>query len=562
MSVKHIAAGALGGFLGIAAATVIATLVGMSGAAGAAGAADAPAAAAKAAEDRYKFFDPIVDVQALIDQRFVEQPDFPEIQRAAINAMVEALGDRYSEYIPAEDIAEFDKQTRGSYVGIGAEVRMDNCWLIIASPLEDSPAFKAGVMAEDRVTAINGDSTCDMSLNECIARLTGEPGTPVTITVERSGKTFDITIVRQKIETPVVKGVHYTGDGWDYWIDPDQKIAYVRLTQFTVAAARDVTDTLRALSEKGMQGLVLDLRFNPGGLLGAAIEIADLFLEDGTIVSTKGRNYPEQRATARKPGTLPDFPLVVLVNRNSASASEIVAGALSDNHRAMILGERSFGKGSVQEVIPLPSGAGQLKLTEKYYYLPSGRSLHRKEGSTTWGVDPSPGFYVPMTDDEWREMTRLRRESEIIRNGENAGDQDWSSPQWILEHLKDKQLAAAVEALEAKVRTGEWKKTGLDAQPETLTAAELERTSEYRERLLRELARVEDQLTTLEQGAGDKAEAAMAEKGPLPDDAALEGGSVEVFDKDGKKVATLKITGPDLNRWLFDAPVKPAEQPK
>lgn len=550
MSVKHIVAGAVGGFVGIAAATAIVSLSGV------AGAANAPSAAA----DRYKFFDPIVDVQALIDQRFVEDPDFAEIQRAAIDAMVDALGDRYSEFIPAADIAEFDKQTRGSYVGIGAEVRMDNCWLIIASPLEDSPAFKAGVMAEDRVTAIDGASTCDMSLNECIARLTGEPGTPVTITVDRDGKTLDITITRQKIETPTVKGVHYSDAGWDFWIDSEQKIAYVRLTQFTVASARDLTDTLRSLSEKGMNGLVLDLRFNPGGLLGAAIEIADLFLNEGTIVSTKGRNYPEQRATARRPGTLPDFPMVVLVNRNSASASEIVAGALSDNDRAVILGERSFGKGSVQEVIPLPSGAGQLKLTEKYYYLPSGRSLHRKEGATTWGVDPTPGFYVPMTDDEWREMTRLRRESEIIRTGQNAEEQDWSNPDWILEHLKDKQLAAAVEALEAKVRTGEWKQSGLESQPETLAAAELERTVEYRERLLRELARVENQLTTLERGAGDQADGAMAERGPLPNDEGLEGGSVEVFDKDGKKIATLKITGPDLNRWLFDAPVKPADQ--
>jgi carboxyl-terminal processing protease len=552
MSVKHIVAGAVGGFLGIAAATMIASLTGIAGAAGA-------ASAPSNAQDRYKFFDPIVDVQALIEQRFVEDPNFDEIQRAAIEAMVEALGDRYSEFIPAADIAEFDKQTRGSYVGIGAEVRMDNCWLIIASPLEDSPAFKAGVMAEDRVTAIDGVSTCDLSLNECIARLTGEPGTPVTITVDRGGETLDITITRQKIDTPTVKGVHYTDDGWDFWIDSEQKIAYVRLTQFTVASTRDLTDTLRSLSEKGMNGLVLDLRFNPGGLLGAAIEIADLFLNEGTIVSTKGRNYPEQRATARRPGTLPDFPMVVLVNRNSASASEIVAGALADNNRAVILGERSFGKGSVQEVIPLPSGAGQLKLTEKYYYLPSGRSLHRKEGATTWGVDPSPGFYVPMTDDEWREMTRLRRESEIIRTGQNAEEQDWSNPDWILEHLKDKQLAAAVEALEAKVRTGEWKKSGLDSQPETLAAAELERTVEYRERLLRELARVETQLTTLEQGAGDKADDAMAERGPLPNDDNLEGGSVEVFDKDGKKIATLRITGPDLNRWLFDAPVKPAD---
>lgn len=546
MSARHIAAGAIGGFLGMGAAVVVGAL---------AGAADAP----RQAGDRYKWFDPIVDVQSLIASRFVDEPDMEAMQRAALDAMIQALGDRYSEFIPAAMVAEFDKNTRGTYVGIGAEVRMQDCWLVIASPLEDSPAFKAGLMPEDRIKAINGESTCDLSLTECIARLTGEPNTPVTITVDRSGETFDLTIVRQKIETPTVKGVRYAGDGWDFFIDPTRKIAYLRLTQFSMASSRDLADTLRGLTKEGLNGLVLDLRFNPGGLLGAAIEISDLFLTEGVIVSTKGRSYSEQRAVARRQGTLPDFPMVVLINRNSASASEIVAGALSDNGRAIVVGERSFGKGSVQEVIPLPSGAGHLKLTEKYYYLPSGRSLHRKDDSTEWGVDPTEGFFVPMTDDEWREMTRLRRESEIIRVGNNGNAEDrWSDPAWILERLKDKQLAAAVEALQIKIDTGAWKPTGQQGDDGTLATEELRRNNEYRERLLRELARLDRQSATL--GAAAGAGEAAATRRVVPEGAELEGGAIDIFDAQGNKVTTLRITGNDLNRWLFDAPVEPVKK--
>ena len=519
------------------------------------------AAARSGRSNAYQWFDPLVDVHSIVTREYVEEPDKDALITSAISGMLESLNDPYTEFIPAKDTAEFDKQTRGEFVGIGAEVRAQDGWLLIVSPIEDSPAYRAGVMAGDRVTAVNGVSTYEKSVGECIEMLTGKPGTPVTITVDRDGKTLDITIVRERILTPTVRGVHRVDDKWTYWIDPARKIAYIRLSQFAQGSASDFFDAVSSLMKDGLAtgGLVLDLRFNPGGLFPASIEIADLFLREGVIVSTKGRAHPEQKFTARAEGTLPDFPVVVLVNRQSASASEIVAGALADNNRAIVVGERSFGKGLVQTVVPLPSGAGQLKITEQHYYLPSGRNIQRKDDSTVWGVDPTPGFYVPMTDDEYRAMLEIRRQEEIIRRKDAAAPTgpdapQWNNPDWILTHLKDKQLAAAVDAIRLRLDSGDWTPTGETRPPESIAQAELNRLQQSRERITRELARVDRRIDTLSRGVAVPKNAEL-----IPDSARLAGGKVDIFDADGKRVATLSITGPDLGRWLIDAPVKPAD---
>jgi carboxyl-terminal processing protease len=201
---------------------------------------------------------------------------------------------------------------------------------------------------------------------------------------------------------------------------------------------------------------VLDLRQNAGGSLEAAIQIADLLLESGEIISVEGRNRPRytERASAR--GTLPDFPIALLVDRTSASASEILAGALSDNARAIVIGERTFGKGLVQAVVPLPSGNGQLKITEADYYLPSGRSLHRHPESVVWGVDPTPGYEVQLSEEQLIQLWTIRREEEVLRPGRDGADSSWGDPVWIREHLQDPPLALAVDALQHKLDTGIW----------------------------------------------------------------------------------------------------------
>lgn len=507
-------------------------------------------------QSAYSWLDPLIDVQTMVNRDFVTEPDRDALRDGAIQGMLDSLGDPYTEFIPAQDVAEFDKQTRGQFVGIGAEVRMQDGWLLIVSPLEDSPAYRAGVMANDRVTAIDGESTFNKTVNDCIEMLTGEAGTPVTITVERAGQELEFTIERARIATPTIKGVHRIDDKWDFWIDPEQKIAYIRLTQFTTDAVEDFEAAIRPLVDQGLRGLVLDLRFNPGGLLPAAIDLSDLFLKDGLIVSTKGRSRPEQKVLAQEQGTLPDFPMVVLINRQSASAAEIVSGALHDNNRAITLGERTYGKGSVQSVVALPSGAGQLKITEAHYFLASGRMIHRTDDSVEWGVDPSPGFYVPMSDDELREMLTIRRQEEIIRprSEDETKNEQWADPDWILDHLKDQQLAAAVRALNIRLNEGAWKPTGETLPENGAALVELERAEDIRDRMLRELVRLDRQIEALAAGADKDSSAPDT----LLPDADLTGGTVKIFDADGKEIGELRITGPDLGSWLEGGPLEPA----
>jgi carboxyl-terminal processing protease len=541
----------------------------------------------------FEWANPVTDILVGIDQHFFKDPDLKKMREGAVRGMIESLDDPYTEFIPNEEEKDFDKQVRGEYVGIGAEVDTDGGWLKIASPLDDSPAWKAGIEADDLVVAVDGVTTFNLGVEKVIDRLMGEPGSVVRLTIERvgdksaapsgalepsapadspespgpkAGRTrFDLKIIRQKIVTSTVKGLHRVGDTqeWDFMADPVQKIGYIRVTQFTAGTIPELKAACEKLLSQGMRGLVLDLRYNGGGSLNAAIEMADLFLKEGVIVSTKGRRTREERAMARAEGTLPDFPMLIMLNESSASASEVVSGALVDNHRAIALGTRSFGKGIVQTVYRLASGEGQLKVTEAYYYLPSGRCLHRTPESTQWGVDPSPGFYVPMTLDEQREMVRVRRTEEIIRaKGKLAGGEDqqrWSDPAWILDHLKDKQLSAAVKAIQLRMSGDAWQPTGTDAPAGTLEMAELKREQRRYELLERELDRVSRRIDALTTAATDTVKAGDFD--PIPGDADLTGGKVLVYDKDGKVVATLNITGPNLDRWLIDAPVKPVATP-
>ncbi|HVZ94537.1 MAG TPA: S41 family peptidase [Phycisphaerales bacterium] len=542
-----------------------------------------PMQAAERATD-YSVFEPVVDIYGLINHNFYKEPDPKALMDGAIKGMIEALDDPYTEFIPPDNESDFDKIVRGEFVGIGAQVQTEENFLKIVTPLEDSPAYKAGIEADDLVVAVNKQSTFKIPVDKVIDQLTGEPGSTVTITIERATDTpppgakpasvpgelgeapgpkpgrirFDFTITRQRIITSTVKGVHRSGDQWSYFIDPVSKIAYVRVTQFTASTIPELDAACSSLVKEGLKGMILDLRFNGGGALVAAVQMADLFLKEGVIVSTKGRTIAEEKVYARAPETLPDFPLVVLVNRGSASASEIVAGALVDNNRAIVLGERTFGKGIVQNVHRLPLGAGQLKITEQYYFLPSGRCLQRTDDSSEWGVDPSPGFYLPMTNDEYREMIRVRRVEEVIRRRDaGGGDQtNWSDPDWILDHLKDKQLSAAVRTVKAKVATGEWEKVGEDAPPGKIEVAELKIVEERYRLLSRELDRVERRIQALSAATDEDAAAIALDISPIPEDTDLTGGTITITNAEGKTIATLKVTGPDFARYLTGAPVE------
>lgn len=513
----------------------------------------------------YSFFDPLITVKSIISQRYVTEPDEKAMQIAAIQGMVESLGDPYTVYIPPSEAREFTKELTGDFVGIGVQVVMRDGWLTVVTPLEDSPAFEAGILAGDRIVEIDGKPTLGLSSEECIAMFSGEPGTPVNVVVERDGDRLPFALKRARVVARTVKGFHWASGaegeraGWRYFIDPERKIAYLRLTQFTPTSAQEVADALRSIgADKGeVQGLVLDLRWNPGGVLQDATEIADLFLNDGVIVSTRGRAHPEEVARARKDGTLPDFAVAVLINGGSASASEVLAGALVENGRAIAVGTRTFGKGLVQTVHSVQPGGGQLKITEQRYYLPSGRSIQRSDESPEWGVDPTEGFYVPMTDEEMAEMVRGRREEEVIGGRRAAAEDRWADPAWIMDRLKDPQLAAAVKAVQAKIDSGEWTPTGQPLpESRSLAGADLDRAMRLRDRLEKELEKLDRKISLLEAAAPED----HAEQRDLwPDTVEVSGGRIEVFDRSGKLIARLKVTGADLERWLIDAGVEKDE---
>lgn len=507
----------------------------------------------------YGFYDPIVDVHTMIEHLYVEEPTDEDIQLGAINGMLENLNDPYTTFIPADLERDFNKDMKGEYVGIGAEVILRDGWLTISSPMDDSPSWKAGVMADDRVIKIDGVSTEGFTINDSIDKLLGEPNTEVTITVERDGLEKDITITRDHIKVQAIKGFMRMDGGegpWRYLIDDSSKIAYIRLTQFIPGCADELKTAIQTATDNAggeLGGLVLDLRYNPGGLLDEAVKMADMFLEEGVIVSTKGRAHEDRSESARSKGTLPYFPMITLINGSSASASEILAGALSDHNRSTIIGARSFGKGSVQTVRPLESGAGTLKMTEQYYYLPSGRLLHRRDDSAVWGVDPTPGYYLSMTNEQRIEMLNARRNNEVIHKIETPELTDTAE---ILDALDDVQLTAAVGVLNHRINTGEFEPVGIESnQPDSAAFEELVALRLQEERILRQLERIAKRVTAIESVVD-------SDEDPLDlwdDSRQVAGGQLIVKDANGEMVTTLEITGENLERWLIDADVKVIE---
>ncbi|MDQ7013001.1 MAG: S41 family peptidase [Planctomycetota bacterium] len=512
--------------------------------------------------DDYRFFDPLVEVKHLLDTRAYRPAEPQALQNAAIEGMVEAVGDDYTVYVPPTESEDFEKRLIGEYVGIGAAVNIEEGYLTIVTPLDGSPAIRAGIQAGDKIVEIEGESTLGKTIDDNIELLMGEPGVPVNVTVERDGERFPVEIVRDHINTVQVKGIERRGENdWRFMLDEERKIAYIWLTQFTPGCAAEVREALESVgASKGeLNGLIFDLRWNPGGVLREAVDLVDMFIDEGVVVTTRSRDGDEDVDRATTEGTLPDFPVVILLNRFSASASEVFSGALVDHDRAVVLGERSVGKGSVQSVIPIPSAPGAiLKITDRNYYLPSGRSIQRTDDSAVWGVDPTPGFYVPLTQEEAREVARARQAEDIIRDDADnlhAGSR-FADPGWIETELRDVQLAAAMRAIAAKIETGEWLHPGSD-QPVTELAAqaELKRLAEGREQLILELERLQRRIGAIE-GGTDLA-AADLETDLWPDETNVAGGTVEVRDAEGNIIAQLEIVNESLERWLVGAGLEP-----
>ncbi|MBL9010546.1 MAG: S41 family peptidase [Alphaproteobacteria bacterium] len=369
----------------------------------------------EASSETYRQLNLFGDVFERVRANYVREVDDAHLVKFAINGMLTSL-DPHSSYMDAKDFTDMQVQTRGEFGGLGLEVTLENDYVKVISPIDDTPASRAGIQAGDFITHIDGVQIRGLPLTEAVEKMRGPIGTPVTITVVRPGldKPKDYTLNRALVRVDSVK----------YRMEAD--IGYIRISSFNEQTEAGVAAAFAALEKQGganLKGYVLDLRNNPGGLLDQSISVSDAFLERGEIVSTRGRDPQDiQRYTARSGDETSGKPVVVLVNGGSASASEIVAGALQDQGRAVVIGTLSFGKGSVQTIIPLGSGEGALRLTTARYYTPSGRSIQAHGIEPDWEVHAKP-----KDSDEEKEL-ESRRRSEAALPGHLNGEDDDDGP--------------------------------------------------------------------------------------------------------------------------------------
>lgn len=360
-------------------------------------------------------------VMEKVRQDYVDGDDltYQDLVYGALKGMIGKL-DPHSEFLDPEKYKELQTDTEGQFGGLGIIIQMRDNFVTVVAPLEDTPGFRAGILTGDRIVKIDGKSTENMSLPDAVKNLRGDPGTEVVVTILRpsSGQVKDYTLKRAVINIDMVKDIN----GKKEFPLGGNKIGYIRIVQFGEKTSDDLETALRKLQSQGMQALILDLRWNPGGLLDQAVEVCQKFLPRGQlVVSTEGRKDSQKFAAHGRGDELKNMPMVVLVNLGSASASEIVAGCLQDLHRAIIVGETTFGKGSVQSIIPLDDGAA-LRLTTAKYYTPSHKVIHE--------VGITPNVPVPMTDEEERDVLLNRtpggvesldeKDQERVRNVRDA----------------------------------------------------------------------------------------------------------------------------------------------
>jgi carboxyl-terminal processing protease len=458
--------------------------------------------------------DPLLESRRILREEFVRPVDDEAGAVAAVEGYVASLGDRYTQFVPPADEAAFTRSIRGEYVGIGAEVNMVDGRFTIISPMPTSPALAGGLRAGDIVLAVDGESVDGLDSQAIIDRLLGPTGSTVTVAYERDGRPAgDAVITRRPIVSPTVRGLVRAGEGWHWCLEPEAGLRYVRVTQFNGETAAELRAALVPAEGEPFAGLVLDLRDNPGGGLPTAIQVTDLFLDAGVIVRVTPRNGPGDAYSATPGATVAgDVPIVVLVNENSASASEIVAGALQEAGRAVVVGMRTYGKGSVQQLRELETTGGTLKFTVAAWELGSGHRLDRIAGAETWGVDPDPGFAVPVSDREYTNVLLARRTFEgIVQSAAEYGSPPFSAADcrdidWVRNELGDRQLATAAEVLAERVTTGAW------PEREPADSAALARENEIRqlEALRIDLEERREQIDDRLQTLREQAEAAAA----------------------------------------------------
>jgi carboxyl-terminal processing protease len=390
-----------------------------------------------AAADTYRQLNLFGDVFERVRADYVEKPDDAKLVESAINGMLNAL-DPHSSYMDPKSFRDMQIQTRGEFGGLGIEVTMEDGLVKVVSPIDDTPASKAGILANDVITHLDDEQVQGLTLNQAVEKMRGAVNTKIRLKIMRKGqdKPIEVTIVRDRI---IVRAVRMRLEGND--------VGFIRITQFNEQTSeglkKSISDIIAQVPNDKLRGYIIDLRNNPGGLLDQAISVSDTFLERGEIVSTRGRNAEEtQRYSARAGDLTKGKPIIVLVNGGSASASEIVAGALQDHKRATVLGTRSFGKGSVQTIIPLGNNNGALRLTTARYYTPSGKSIQAK------GIVPDIEVLQDVPDDlkaraDTKGESSLRGHLKAQEGEEKTGSQSYIPP----EQKNDKALNMALELL-------------------------------------------------------------------------------------------------------------------
>lgn len=417
-------------------------------------------------QDRNPYGRYFAEVMEHVEERYVEEVNAERLFEVAVNAMLGEL-DENSQYIGPDEMAAFREPLEQEFGGIGIEIlpNEENKSLTVAATIIDTPAHRAGILAGDEIIKIDGRDVREIERPSTAIR--GNVGEAVTLTVRRPGEAQPIDIgpiERAIIPVQSVLGDTRNADGsWNYFLESDPQIAYIRITSFGKRTDKNFDTVMEKLAARGFKALVLDLRNNPGGYLDSAIHISDSFLTSGTIVTTRGRDgeiRDQHEAGAAAPNYM-GFPMVVLVNRWSASASEIVAAALQDNLRAIVIGERTYGKGTVQNVIRIGGGRSDLKLTTAYYWRPNNRKIHRrsdpsqKDGrepeSGEWGVLPGEEYRHTMSDEEFKNVFEARMERDRPKAGRSTPSPADDKNATIDPHLKmaveylKKQLSGAAE---------------------------------------------------------------------------------------------------------------------
>jgi carboxyl-terminal processing protease len=388
-----------------------------------------------AAADTYRQLNLFGDVFDRVRADYVEKPDDKKLIESAISGMLTGL-DPHSSYMDAKSFKDMQVQTRGEFGGLGIEVTMEDGLIKVVSPIDDTPASRAGVMANDIITTLDDEPVQGLTLSQAVEKMRGPINTKIKLKIVRKGqdKPIEVTLTRDNIRVRAVRARVENGD-----------IAYIRITSFneqtTEGLKREMANLTQQIGSDKVKGYILDLRNNPGGLLEEAVSVSDAFLDRGEIVSTRGRNAEEtQRRTAKSGDLAKGKPVIVLINGGSASASEIVAGALQDHKRATLIGTRSFGKGSVQTIIPLGSGNGALRLTTARYFTPSGKSIQAK------GITPDIEVLQDVPD-ELKSRTDTKGEASLRGHLKAEGKEETGSQSYVPPDAKDDKALKAADDL-------------------------------------------------------------------------------------------------------------------